>query len=103
MIDKVFEKIADGLGTNCTIVIFALIAFAPLFFQLPKTVIEWQMWLSQTCIQLVALAVLQKGTRIEGQRNNRLLQETHDNVMKEFKVIKKLCHGCLEMRKCHGE
>ena len=88
MIDRFFEKIADGLGTNWAIIVFALIAFVPLYFQLPKTIIEWQMWLSQTCIQLVALAVLQKGTRIEGGRSAKLLQEAHDAVMAEFDDIK---------------
>ena len=90
MIDRFFEKVADSLGTNTCTVLFALIAFVPLAYQIPKTVLEWQNWLSQTAIQLIALSILQKGTRVEGNRNYKLLSETHDIVMSELTEIKKL-------------
>lgn len=90
-IDRAFERLADALGTNCAIICFAVIAIVPLFFQLPRTVIEWQNWLSQTCIQLIALAVLQKGTRTEGRRQQRLIKETHDIMVAEFK---RECFSC---------
>lgn len=93
-IDRFFIGLADALGTNTTIAMFAVIAFVPLCYQLPKTVIEWQNWLSQTCIQLIALAILQKGTKIEGARTYKILAETHDTVMTELNLIKKLCVGC---------
>ena len=88
MIDKFFNKITEALGTNTAIIAFLLIAFAPLAFQLPDNILNWQAWLSQSCIQLVALAVLQKGTRMEGQKTSALLQETHDIVICELKEIK---------------
>ena len=88
MIDRVCEKLADALGTNFAIVIFSIIAVAPLAVQVPRSILEWQQWLSQTCIQLVALAILQKGTRLEGKRAQALLQETHDTVMGEMQEIK---------------
>jgi hypothetical protein len=88
MIDKLIEKLADALGTNWAIFVFASIAFVPLYFQLPRTIIEWQNWVSQTCIQLVALAILQRGTQIEGTRTNQLLQETHDKELEEFGILK---------------
>jgi hypothetical protein len=78
MIDRIFIKISDALGTNSAIVLFVLIATVPLCFQLPATVGEWQNWLSQTFIQLVCLAILQKGTRVESDRQAALILETHD-------------------------
>jgi len=112
MINRFFEKITDALGTNEVIIAFAAIAVIPLYFQLPHTVLEWQNWLSQTCIQLIALAILQKGTRVEGERQSRLIKETHDAAismrqeenqrsaerhnesMEEVAMIKKLCANC---------
>lgn len=108
MIDRMFEKIADALGTNTAIVVFTAIAVVPLFFQLPHTVIEWQNWLSQTCIQLIALAVLQKGTKVEGARQSTIIRETHDATLSELseikdmhrdqhaemQLLKQLCAGC---------
>ena len=113
MIDRFFIKISDALGTNTAIVCFALIAVVPLYFQVPHTVIEWQNWLSQTCIQLIALAVLQKGTRVESDRQAALILETHDAAvsmrqeensraaerheesMAESALLKRLCSGCI--------
>jgi hypothetical protein len=112
MIDRIFIKISDALGTNAAIVCFALIAFVPLYFQQPHTIMEWTSWLSQTCIQLIALAVLQKGTRIEGEKQARLILETHDAAvamrqeentraeerheesMAEARMLKELTIGC---------
>ena len=89
-IDKICISISDLLGTNFCIFIFILIAFVPLYYQTPTTISAWQNWLSQTCIQLVALAVLQKGTKIEGNRTYNMQKETHDTVMNEFSEIKEM-------------
>ena len=112
MIDRFFRKLSDALGTNTVIVLFILIAVVPLYFQLPHTVIEWQTWISQTFIQLTALAILQKGTKVEGERQARLILETHDaavemrkeeNIraaerheesMSEAQMLKDLTIGC---------
>lgn len=99
MMDRFCTWLADSLGTNTAIAAFVLIAFVPLWFQLPKTVIEWQSWLSQTCIQLVALAVLQKGTRLQGDRSDRMLKETHDAVMQEMGELKTMHHELHEKLK----
>ena len=39
-IDKFFDSLADGLGTNTVIFLFILIAIAPLWYQLPQTPME---------------------------------------------------------------
>jgi hypothetical protein len=55
---------------------------------MPRTILEWQQWLSGTAIQLIALAVLQKGTRQEGAKNLQLLLDTHDATMAEMLELK---------------
>ena len=119
MVDRFFIKMADALGTNTAIVCFALIAIVPLYFQAPHSVIEWQNWLSQTCIQLIALAVLQKGTRVEGDRQATLILETHDAAvamrreenrrayerheesMAEAQMLKALTIGCCKGKRAN--
>ena len=93
MIDHLFEQLADALGTNAAIIIFTLIAFVPLAYQMPTTVIAWQAWLSQTAIQLIALAVLQKGQRLAEHRTRKMLKETHDTVMQEMQILKTSATG----------
>lgn len=95
VIDDFFLWMADALGTDGCIMLFCLIAFVPFFHQLPKSILEWQQWLSQTAIQLIALAVLAKVSKIEGARNFSLLKDTHDVVMEELTQIKEFCSGCL--------
>jgi len=89
-VNKLFIWIADSLGTNACILLFCLIAFVPLAYQMPQTMLEWQNFISQTVIQLVALAILAKTGKIEGEKQQKLLQETHDAVMAEFCELKQL-------------
>jgi len=37
---------------------------------------------------LILLSILQKGTQVEGSKSSKMLQETHDNVMKELKELR---------------
>lgn len=90
MIDRFFCWLADALGSNAAIVMFTLIAFVPLAYHLPNGVLEWQGWLSQVCIQLISLAVIQKGGNTSERRVIGLLQETHDTVMQEMAELKTL-------------
>lgn len=87
-IDRCFVALSDFLGSNTAISIFFVIAFVPLMVQLPRSVLEWQIWLSQTAIQLIALGIIQKGTHLEGQRNYKILKETHYSVMAELRILK---------------
>jgi len=77
-LDRFCIWLADRLGANSTLVVFSVIAFVPFFFQFPKSVLEWQNWISQTCIQLIALNVIQKGTQIESARTGAIIQDMHD-------------------------
>lgn len=91
MMDKALTWIADKMGTNVCIVLFTLIAVVPLYYQLPDNILTWQQWLSQTAIQLIALAILAKVSKIEGGKQAKLIRETHDIVIRELKLLKELC------------
>lgn len=97
--DKFFIWIADGLGTNYCIFLFCLISFVPLIYQRPQSLLDWQQYISQTVIQLVALAILAKVAKIEGEKSNKIALETHDTVMKMLKevhVLMKEIHSLLK-------
>ena len=89
-IDSLFCWLADALGSNGSIILFTLIAFVPLAYHLPTGVLEWQAWLSQVCIQLIALAVIQKGGKTSETRIMGYLQESHDAHMVELAEIRGL-------------
>ena len=98
--DAILNWIANSMGTNLCIVLFTLIAVVPLYYQLPDNILSWQQWLSQTAIQLIALAILAKVSKIEGGKQGRLIQDTHDIVMKEIKL---LMEGHKELKKLTKE
>jgi predicted ferric reductase len=72
---------AEALSVKQCVFVFVIIATVPLFYQLPKDIISWQNWLSQTFIQLVALSILAIVNKLESAKITKLLQETHDTVM----------------------
>ena len=97
MIDRYFEWVSDALGTKTCAALFVLVAFVPLTYGLPKTVLEWQLWLSNTFLQLVLLAVIQKGGKVTEKRIIELLQETHDissaereDIRQELEILRGL-------------
>ena len=65
--DKFMNALANLLCAKKTFIVFSIIAFLPLIYRLPSTVLDWQQWISQTAIQLIALNVLgynsNKGTK----------------------------------------
>jgi hypothetical protein len=69
------DIIADSLSTKTCFVIFCIIAFLPLFFQMPHDILAWQAYLSQTVIQLVALSVLAIVAKKESREQSRILRE----------------------------
>jgi hypothetical protein len=90
MIDAFFDAIDDALGTNTAVVAFALIAFVPMAYHVPQNVMEWQTWLSNTCIQLIALAIIQRGGKGSERRILAYLAESHDAHMAELSKLNKI-------------
>lgn len=102
-IDRFFIWLADSLGTNSCILLFCFIAFAPLYYQRPQTILELQNYVSQTVIQLIALAVIAKVSKLESARTMNLLQESHDAQMEELKIAKEERQELIEMNRCLSE
>ena len=84
------EILADGLATMIVFYAITFLTLSILFFQAPKTPLEWIQYAIQCFFQGVALPVLAFVAKISGERQEKLLQETHDIVMREIKDIKNL-------------
>ena len=82
------SKLADALATMVMFFGVTFLTLSILFFQTPRTPLEWVQYIIQTLFQGVALPVLAFVAKIEGERQRKLLQETHDTVMQEMKEIK---------------
>ena len=83
-------KLADALATMVMFFGVTFLTLSILFFQAPKTPLEWVQYIIQTFFQGVALPVLAFVAKIEGKKHQKLLQETHDAVMCEMKEIKEM-------------
>ena len=79
--DKIMDVIADSLSTKACLLIFCIIAFVPLTIQMPKDILGWQQWVSQTAIQLIALSILAIVAKKESREQQKLLKDTHDASM----------------------
>ena len=84
------SKLADALATMLMFFGVTFLTLSILFFQTPRTPLEWVQYIIQTFFQGVALPVLAFVAKIEGDRQRKLLQETHDTVMAEMKEIKEM-------------
>ncbi len=83
-------RLADALATMIMFFGVMFLTLSILFFQTPHTPLEWVQYVIQTFFQGVALPVLAFVAKIEGERQRRLLEETHDAVMLEMKEIKEM-------------
>jgi cell shape-determining protein MreC len=83
------DKLAIWLSTmGCFYLIFALVV-VPLFFQHPKDLVGWVQYIVQSIFQGIALPVLGYVARISGEKQERVMNETHDVVMDELAIVKK--------------
>ncbi|MDB4868306.1 MAG: hypothetical protein JWR03_2639 [Cohnella sp.] len=83
------DKLAIWLSTmGCFYLIFALVV-VPLFFQHPQDLVGWVQYIVQSIFQGVALPVLGYVARISGEKQERVMNETHDVVMDELAIVKK--------------
>jgi phosphotransferase system glucose/maltose/N-acetylglucosamine-specific IIC component len=89
---EVNEHVADFLANSLsTMAMFYGVGFlvvSILFFQMPKSPLEWVQYIVQSFFQGVALPVLAFVAKTEGLKTERILQETHDTVMSELAEIK---------------
>lgn len=86
--DWLGDKLAFWLSTmGCFYIIFALVV-VPLFFQHPTDLVGWVQYIVQSLFQGIALPVLGYVARIAGERQEKVLNETHDTVMEELALVK---------------
>lgn len=79
---RIASFFANVLGSPYTIYAFGLIAF----ISLPATIASHSIplliaWITQTFIQLVALAVLQAKQVLDGKHSEKIADETHTNAL----------------------
>ena len=95
----------SGLANaNATAWTFYLVVFAVLrvlHYQLPHTPLEIIAYVIQTFYQGAALPLISFVSKLEGAKQNKILIETHDATLEEFRIlkeemslIKELCKGC---------
>ena len=84
------DWLADSLATMAMFYGVTFLVTIPLRWQVPQDIPGWVNYLSSNFFQGVALPIIGYSAKREGNRNYKLLLETHDTVMAEFKEFKKL-------------
>jgi len=87
--DWIGDKLSNGLSSMTVFYIITLLVLAPLIVERPNTIMAWIQYLSTAVLQACALPLLGYTTNKQGNIQSKLLQETHDNVMNELKIVKK--------------
>lgn len=85
--DLLGDKLAYWLSTMAMFYGVSFLVIAPLFFQRPESLVGWMQYSISVFFQGVALPVLGYVARKAGEKQEQLLQETHDAVMKELSYI----------------
>jgi len=94
--DKILKRFNDWLGDKlahwlCTMAMFYIITamvMVPLFFQRPVGLVGWMQYAISVFFQGAALPVLGYVANRAGEKQERVLNETHDTVMEELTLIK---------------
>jgi CBS domain containing-hemolysin-like protein len=97
--DWLGDKLANGLSTMACFYIISVAILATLFFQRPVGVQAWLLFWVTVFFQGVALPVLGYVSRKSGERQEQVLNETHDAVMQELAIVKKELELAREERK----
>jgi len=95
--DYVGDKLSNGLSSMEMFYIITFLVLAPLLVQRPDTLITWVQYVSTAILQASALPLLGYTTKKSGEKQERLLQETHNMVMQEMGTLKEIVkeiHEC---------
>ena len=87
--DRLGDKLSDGLSSMKIFYLITFLVLVPLLVQRPDTFIGWIQYMSTAVLQACALPLLGYTTKKQGDIQAKILQETHDTVMKELNLIKK--------------
>lgn len=86
--DWLGDKISYGLSTMAMFYFVSLLVLAPLLWQHPQGMVGWMQYAISVFFQGAALPVLGYVARISGERQERVLNETHSAVMEELAIVK---------------
>lgn len=82
------DKLAFGLSTMAAFYIVTAFVLVPLIWQRPEGLIGWVQFLIQSLFQGSALPVLGYVARIAGERQEKVLNDTHNCVMEELALAR---------------
>jgi hypothetical protein len=86
--DWLGDQLAYWLSTMGCFYLISIAILATLFFQRPEGVQAWLMFWVTVFFQGVALPVLGYVSRKAGEKQEQILNETHDAVMEELALVK---------------
>ena len=102
---KFYHKINDIIGNKLSFtlstmemfyIVLILVVF-PLFFQTPTNLIGWIQYISTAILQAIALPLLAYTTRKSGEKQEKVINDTHSILLKEIKMNRDLHKHQLEM------
>lgn len=97
--DWLGDKLAFWLSTMGCFYLISIAILATLFFQRPEGVQAWLLFWVTVFFQGVALPVLGYVARKSGEKQEQVLNETHDAVMEELVLVRELVRKELEIAK----
>jgi len=86
--DWLGDKLAYWLCTMAMFYIITAIVMVPLFFERPQSLVGWMQYAISVFFQGAALPVLGYVSSRAGEKQERVLNDTHDTVMEELILIK---------------
>ena len=81
-------KLAFWLSSMAMFYIITAMVMVPLFFQRPEGLVGWMQYAISVFFQGAALPILGYVASKAGDKQERVLNETHDTVMEELILIK---------------
>jgi hypothetical protein len=87
------DRLAFGLSTMACFYVVTALVVAPLFWQHPHTAVEWMQYVISVLFQGSALPLLGYVARVQGEKQEKILRETHDAVMEELTEIRKISNA----------
>ena len=86
--DWLGDRLSYWLSTMAMFYIITILVMAPLLFQRPQGLVGWMQYAIAVFFQGAALPVLGYVARKAGERQEQVLNETHDTVMAQLALIK---------------
>lgn len=86
--DWLGDKLANWLSTMAMFYIITAMVMVPLFFQRPQGLVAWMQYAISVFFQGAALPVIGYITRRAEEKQDLVVNETHDTVIEELRLIK---------------